>query len=334
MLTVRFLTDMGAAHAFYQTHSAAFRPTVGPTDTQTPLRLMPVSEKTVADWFAGDDRITLGAYDGDRLVGIASGTIASERKTGFLSYVAVAPDYRRGGLASKLCDELESRMMDAPGVEKLEAVFHNPVHLPWYIPHVASGDYHPCLPGVDMASGLYLFLKNRGWRGYAYQNAYYRRLAGYEDKPDMAAARARLATEGIELTLFDDAAHYGLPELFDNINNPSWKAQVLAHLDRPIVVAVDKHATDAAGRALVVAYTGPLSRDGSPARGNFCGIGTRTDYRSRGIGKQVFCAMCRAHRDHGADFMSLYTGFDNPARFIYESAGFKVVRSFADMRKG
>ena len=84
---------------------------------------------------------------------------------------------------------------------------------------------------------------------------------------------------------------------------------------------------------LVVGYTGPLSVTGTPGRGNFCGIGVRTEYRGRGIGKPVFCEMCARHKGGGADFMSLYTGEDNPARNIYESAGFRIVRSFADMRK-
>ncbi len=335
MYRIDTVTDLSAAYELY--HEALIPLGVYPFgDLQPSLSLMPVSLKTVEGWFAGEDRVTLGAYDGQRLVGLASGVIAAGRGSGFLSYLFIRREYRRAGLATRLCDALEARLLSAMGVTKLEAVFHNPVHLPWYIPNT-KGDYHPCLPGVDMASGLYLFLKNRGWRDYARQNAYYRRMSDYEDSPKMASRREKLLAEGIELTLYDADRHYGLPELFDNINNPGWKAQVLSHIDRPIVVAVDHNARDAVGRALVVSYTGPLSVDrmgpDSPGRGNFCGIGTRTDYRGRGIGKQVFCAMCRAHRDAGADFMSLYTGFENPARNIYEAAGFKVVRSFADMRK-
>lgn len=329
MYDLRLVSDMDAAHKFYNSHLG--EPFVR-GNVQAELALMPASKATVADWFAGDDRITVGFYHRDCLVGLASGVIASTRGTGFLSYICVDPAHRRAGLATRLMDELESLLLSADGVGKLEAVFHNPVHLPWFIPG-GNGDYHPCLPGVDKASTLYLLLKNRGWRDYAHQNAYYRRMSTYEDRPEIAEALARLRADGIDLTFYNSAVHYGLVELFDNINNPGWKAHVMAHTDRPIVVAVDKNALDSDGRALVVGYTGPLSQDGTPARGNFCGIGTRTDYRGRGIGKQVFCAMCRAHRAAGAEFMSLYTGEDNPARNIYESAGFQVVRSFADMRK-
>ena len=35
----------------------------------------------------------------------------------------------------------------------------------------------------------------------------------------------------------------------------------------------------------------------------------------------------------GASFMTLFTGENNPARNIYEAAGFTVVRTWADMRK-
>ncbi len=321
MYTLRPITAASEAHAFYEAHREAGE-----------LTLLSVNEACIRFWMEGDERVAIGAYDSNRLVGMALGAIGTARSAGFLSYLCVTPTYRRRRIGTMLCDALESALMAHPTVGRLEIVFHSPIRLPWYIPD-AGGDYHPCMPGVSTASELYPFLCVRGWSDFARQNGYYRRLSDYTDAPHMATARDRLADDGIELTLYDPARHYGLPELFDNIRNPGWKAQVLAHLDRPVVVAVDHHRTDDEGRALVVSYTGPLSVDGQPGRGNFCGIGTRTDYRGRGIGKQVFCAMCRAHRDAGADFMSLYTGTDNPARNIYESAGFVAVRQFADMRK-
>ena len=328
MFEIRKLTDMEVTFDFYHRYSVA-PPHEGKEQDgyPAPLGLMPVGEGTIRYWFAGEPRVTLGAFEGDHLVGMASGTVSPERRVGYLSYLCVAPDCRRKGLATALMEELEEALAADPVVEKLEVVFHNPVQLPWYVPH-GNGDYHPCLPGVDKSSGLYLFLKNRGYRDYATQNCYYRRMADYADKPSIAATRERLLSEGIELTLYDPDKHHGLPELFDNINNPGWKAHVLARLDLPVVVAVDLNAD-----GLVVGYTGPLSVSGTPGRGNFCGIGVRTEYRGRGIGKPVFCEMCARHKDGGADFMSLYTGEDNPARNIYESAGFRIVRSFADMRK-
>lgn len=289
------------------------------------LCLRGISQETAAWWFFGEDRVTLAAMDGNAMLGLASGVYLPDRKTGYLSYLCVLPEYRGQGIAKALMDELEAGLLGFEGCEKLDAVFYNPVHLPWYV-HEDGGHHHPCVPGVDVSSGLFGFLAHRGWSEFVRQNAYYRPLAGYADPPHMAEVRARLLSEGIEVTLYDPEKHHGLAELFDNINNPGWKAQVMANTDKPIVVAVDHQADD-----LVVAYTGPLSV--TEGRGNFCGIGTLREYRGRGIGKVVFCEMCTRHAQNGGEFMSLYTGTTNPARNIYEAAGFYVVRSFANMRK-
>jgi len=37
-------------------------------------------------------------------------------------------------------------------------------------------------------------------------------------------------------------------------------------------------------------------------------------------------------KDLGAEFMTLFTGETNPARNIYETAGFKIVKTWADMK--
>ena len=289
------------------------------------LCLRPITETTAAWWFFGQERATFAAMEGGRVVGLVSGVYMPERKTGYLSYLCVAPEHRGQGIAKALMDKLEAALLAFEGCEKLDIVFHNPVNLPWYVAE-DGGHYHPCVPGVDVSSGLFGFLEYRGWSEFVRQNAYYRSLNGYTDPPRMAEVRARLKSEGIEVTLYDPEKHHGLAELFDNINNPGWKAQVMANTDKPIVVAVDHNAD-----GLVVAYTGPLSI--TEGRGNFCGIGTRKEYRGRGIGKVVFCEMCARHAQNGGVFMSLYTGTNNPARNIYEAAGFKIVRSFANMRK-
>ncbi len=289
------------------------------------LCLRPIDIPTAAYWFVGDDRVTFTAMDGETVIGLASGVYLPERKTGYLSYLCISPEMRGQGIATALLAELEKALYTFDGCEKLDVVFHNPVCLPWYVAE-DGGHHHPCVPGVDASSDLFEFLTRRGWKEFVRQNAYYRRLEGYTDPPQMAEVRARLLREGIEVTLYDPVQHRGLAELFDNIGNPGWKAQVMASTDKPIVVAVDHNASN-----LVVAYTGPLSI--TEGRGNFCGIGTRKEYRGRGIGKVVFCEMCKRHADNGGEFMSLYTGTTNPARNIYEAAGFHVVRSFANLRK-
>lgn len=280
-------------------------------------------------WFEGEYRYTFAAMEENTVIGLVSGTYLPEFKTGYLSYLLVDEQKRGHGIGGELMSALEYAFAQISECEKIDVVFRNPVHLPWFVAE-DGGDHHPCVPGVDMSSSLYPFLQSRGYADFAQQNVYHQRLSDYVAPADIAVKQESLRSEGIELTMYDESRHYGLSELFDNINNLGWKAEVMANTHQPIVVAVDVNAVRD-GKSLVVAYTGPLTHHNG--RGVFCGIGTRTDYRGRGIGKLVFCEMCRRHAAHGATFMTLYTGENNPARYIYEAAGFSIIRSFANMRK-
>ncbi len=310
------------AWRFYQQHRVT-------SSEAGALILQEITPETAERWFEGKDRYTFAAMEGDAMIGLVSGAYLPEFKTGYLSYLLVDKKYRGQDIGGELMSALEQAFATISDCEKIDVVFRNPVQLPWFVAE-DGGDHHPCVPGVDMSSSLYPFLQKRGYAVFAQQNLYHQRLCNYVPPTDIAEKRERLLGEGIELTLYDGSCHYGLGELFDNINNPGWKAEVMANTHLPIVVAVDTNARQD-GKSLVVAYTGPLSHHNG--RGVFCGVGTRREYRGRGIGKLVFCEMCRRHAEHGATFMTLYTGENNPARYIYEAAGFRIVRSFANMRK-
>ena len=79
-------------------------------------------------------------------------------------------------------------------------------------------------------------------------------------------------------------------------------------------------------------FTGPLAVQPS-GRGYFTGIAVHPDCRGGGAGKVLFSSLCESLRDMGAGYMTLFTGEANPARNIYEAAGFRIVRTWADMRK-
>ena len=177
------------------------------------LILRPIHADTAAYWLIGDNRVTLIAMEGESMVGLASGVYLNERKTGYLSYLCVAPEMRGQGIATALLNDLEQALLEFDGCDKLDVVFYNPVCLPWYVAE-DGGHHHPCVPGVDVSSELFDFLMHRGWKEFVRQNAYYRRLEGYVDPPQMAEVRARLLNEGIEITLYDPEHHRGLAELF------------------------------------------------------------------------------------------------------------------------
>jgi GNAT superfamily N-acetyltransferase len=236
----------------------------------------------------------------------------------------VLPEYRSCSCASELLDEAENILRNEYHAKRIDIVFHNPAHLPWIIPK--SEDGHPCAPGIRSDSPAAHLLLHRGYKEWCAQISYYMPLAGYTLPEGYEEKLASLNASGVAITYYDSALHHGLAELFDAIKNPGWKKTVLAHLDQPIVVAVDN--------GLVVGYTGPLSqvREGGGLRGNFCGIGTHPDYRGRGIASLIFCEMCRHHSEHGATFMSLYTGENNPARRVYEYAGCRGVVRWSNLR--
>lgn len=263
-----------------------------------------------------------------QILGFSAGCTAADGQTGYITYVYVVPERRREGLGRALTKALEEVLWQTAA--KIDIVFYNPMQIPWWIPDTDGKHDHPCAPGVDMSGPAFLFFKRLGWRCFAYQNSYYQNLENYRYPADILEKIEKLRQAEIEVTYYDRTKHTGLAELFDDLNNPGWKQAILANdalgeRAKPLLVAVH-------GGTTVCGYTGPLSV--SPeGRGCFHGIGVHHDYRQHGAGKVLFSTLCMALREHGASFMSLYTGEDNPARNIYEAAGFKIVRSWADMRK-
>ena len=277
--------------------------------------------------FNTDGTLTLSALVDDEAIGFLSARLPNGDGVSYLTYFGVLPEFRSNSCASALLDEAERILRDDYGAMRIDIVFHNPAHLPWIIP--GSTDGHPCAPGIASDSPAARLLLHRGYTEWCAQMAYYMRLEGYTAPEWQADKIESLAKRGIKITYYDPSRHRGLYELFDAIRNPGWRGTVMAHLDQPIVVAVDETAN-----GLVIGYTGPLSqvREGEGIRGNFCGIGTHPDYRGCGIATLIFCEMCRHHSQKGATFMSLYTGESNPARRVYEAAGCKAAVRWSNLR--
>lgn len=118
-------------------------------------------------------------------------------------------------------------------------------------------------------------------------------------------------------------------EMLASFQNPLWEKEILSEPGkeeggRNILVPVKE------GR--VCGFTGPLDVEKS-GRGYFAGIAVDEGVRGKGVAKVLFCELCTGLKNEGASFMTLFTGEQNPARKIYEAAGFQIVRSWADMRK-
>lgn len=279
-----------------------------------------IDPKAAQKAFFDNGCVTLGYFDGDKMLGFCSGRV-TDKGCGYITFVGVQREYRRRGIGSSLMRELERVLLGDRQSLTLECYYKNPSWLAWRI----NGDFHPYAPGVmpEFAG----FFERLGYENFATQNAYYRTLSDFKLPDKMTELETGLRREGIEITLYDRERHHGIDALLECLGNDFWSDYVLKNLDKPILVAVDNNK---GGR--VVAYTGPL-RTQNGGRGDYCGIGALGEYRGRGIGKLVFYKMCEYHKAHGASFMSLYTEEDNSARFIYEGAGFTLVRKWKNLRR-
>lgn len=110
------------------------------------------------------------------------------------------------------------------------------------------------------------------------------------------------------------------------LDNPDWTVRVTAAArDGPLPAG-------GFGRE----HGGRFRRPGLPGAyrpGFFAGIGIAPQYQHRHLGKLLFFRLCEEEKRAGAVYMSLFTGVANPARRIYESAGFTSVRTFGVLLK-
>lgn len=293
----------------------------------------PQNEEVFTELFLKDNQmmspvVMVGVLDG-QIIGFAAGNTSDNLDKGYITYVGVARPHRRKGYGRKLLLELEKNLKeDNSHINKFEIVFFNPTNLAWTVPDTHGAD-HPNAPGVDMQSSAYLFFKNTGYRDFAYQNIYYLELKDYSLPPDMKRKLKELEEKGLTITLYRPDLHQGFDQLFDNLANEDWRTRILNNIHRqdggdPVLILEHK--------GKICGFTGPLTIQES-GRGYFAGIGIHSDYRGYGAGKVLFASLCINLKDMGAKFMTLFTGENNPARNIYEAAGFKIVKSFADMRK-
>ncbi|MBE6648670.1 MAG: GNAT family N-acetyltransferase [Ruminococcaceae bacterium] len=285
----------------------------------------PLDEERFEALFCSDKYNSMGVVKEDangEVLGFAFGTVSEI--AGYISYIGVRKDVCRRGFGKELFSELtEAIKKENREIKRLDCIFYNPCQLSWFVPNHEPHD-HPGVPGVYMKGSGYEFFKACGFYDYAVQNAYYMQLNKFEEREKIKEKKEKLNNQGIEVCFFDKEKHTGFSELFENIKNEGWRKSVMSRLDEKIVVAVKDN--------VVIGYSGPLSVS-KGKRGLFCGIGVHTDFRQYGIGSVIFSELCAGLKGMGAEFMSLFTGDNNPARFVYESTGFELVAKFSCMRK-
>lgn len=284
-------------------------------------------------------KVTFLAVEGDEVIGFANGCYVSGKQVGYITFVLVSPAFRRQKIGTRLLITLENELQSIAPVELTgyEVTFFNPINLEWLVPGTPRHD-HPNAPGVDMGSTGFIWIKNCGYRCAAYENSYYQPIQSFSYSDAILAKMEQQKVQGLGIEYYDPEKHYGIEELMEDLGSDDWKMHIFGNLKKekpdPILIAYSakKEDLDDKGRAKAIGFTGPL-RVQESGRGFFAGIGVHSAYRQYGLGKVLFSGLCNSLKEMGAGYMTLFTGEENPARNIYESAGFKIVKSWSVMRR-
>ena len=224
----------------------------------------------------------------------------------------------------QLLDALEEAFRVA-GKTASAVTFFNPMHLPWVIPG-SPGHEHNNMPGIATDLPLHERMLAHGYTETTQETAMYRTLTDYAIPPEIRALEHRTAAEGCTLALYDPNRHHGLDAMLQALDNPDWTVRVTAAARDGLCLPVALAGNTVAG------FAGPVYPEPT-GRGYFAGIGIAPQYQHRHLGKLLFFRLCAEEKRAGAVYMSLFTGVANPARRIYESAGFTSVRTFGVLLK-
>lgn len=267
-----------------------------------------------------------------KIIGFGNAVVKNDGKEpsatpGYITCVAIDKNYRRQGLGSKLLKALEE-YLKSMGKTYVRQLFFNPINLEWIIPGTLTHD-HPNAPAIPFNTPWYFLLMANGYNvNGQQQDCYHLDIRNYELPEKVVKKNKENELDGYTITFYDPKKHFGFDELFKALNNPLWAQVVeenLAKQNPDPMLVVEKE-----GR--ILGWTGPLYTQSS-GRGYFAGIGVHPETQGRGLGKSLFCELVYQSKKNGASFMTLFTGSENLARNIYLYAGFKIVQSFAVLRK-
>lgn len=243
-----------------------------------------------------------------------------------ISVFIVRKEYRNRGIASYMF-KLAEENIKKKGYKEVLIKYTLPMCFSWYIPNTNRHD-HPCAPGIRINSNEYLFLSHREYEPYIFQDAFHQHLNEYKMTDNIRNIIDSLKGENIIIELYNKNKHYGLEEFYEKLNIEDFVSVIKFNLNQkdpnPFFVVSKNNK--------VVGWTGAMWNEAS-GRGHFDGIAILDEVRGKGIGKALFNKLVEYNRDNGAKFMTFYTGLTNHARYIYKSAGFKIVQSFCYMKK-
>ena len=154
----------------------------------------------------------------------------------------------------------------------------------------------------------------------------YLNLADLQMPAWVAEKAKKMAAEGYHVERYDASCHLGLEAMVDALGNPMWSAEIPTAGRTNMDLLVGLKDNTCAG------FTGPVYPE-KTGRGYFAGLGVAPQFEGHGLGTLLFYRLLEREKQMGSQYMSLFTGEENHARFIYLGAGFRIVRTFGVLLK-
>lgn len=258
------------------------------------------------------------------VTGCTGGSAPQGDRKGYLTCLILAPEADTDENTGLLLSALEGALR-AIGREKLALSFFNPMRLPWILPGT-PGHQHNNMPGAAVDWPLYTRVRDLGYAERSREQAMYLDLSAFVYPKTIAEREAVMAQDGYTVAQYDGSHHSGLLPMLESLGSPLWISEISEAAARGQRLLVGLHGNTAAG------FAGPIYPE-ETGRGYFAGIGVSPAFEHHGLGTLLFYRLCQAEKDAGAQYMSLFTGVSNPARPIYEGAGFQTKRVFSVLEK-
>lgn len=258
-----------------------------------------------------------------RVCGFISGC-AGDAQTGYISCVLLeqAQDTREN--TGLLIRRLEDAFRES-GRTHIGVSFFNPVRLPWVVPETENHQ-HNNMPGVPVDAPLYGWMQDLGYQTISLECGMYYDLSRHTTPGWVEEKALEMAKRGYTVASYDPQCHRGLEEMVNSLGNPVWSSEIPAAAAAGLDLLVGLKDDICAG------FTGPVYPE-ETGRGYLSGVAVAPPYERNGLGTLLFYRLLQREREVGSRYMSIFTGDTNPAREIYQKAGFRVVRTFAVMRK-
>lgn len=266
-------------------------------------------------------------YDARGIVAFASGSSGDDLPlgdvAGYITCVFIAEEVAQDEHYDAFLTLIERRFVEL-GKKQSELLFFNPVKLIWNIPGTPDHE-HNNAPGISKDLPLYKALIRKGYVDRATQCGMYLKLGDFSIPEDVLKKEHRAIGLDYEVTFFDATKHSGLDSLLEALDNPQWQREVVRYTIEgvPLVVVVKQ--------TKCVGFAGPIIVE-SNGRAFFCGIGVHPDHEGFGLGSVLFFRMVEAFQNASCQYISLFTGSNNPALNIYKKAGFNIVNEFSILR--